>query len=130
VRRYQTTIGRHRGLVRTVVSFLVALAVGAGTNNQWQHWLLFLHGGRFNITDPLFHRDIGYYIFKLPFISFLVDWTQLALLVLLIVSAIGHYLNGGLRFSGPAPRVDPRTTAHLSAILAALALLRAVAYFY
>lgn len=130
VRRYQTTLGRHRVAVRTIVSLLVALAVGAGTNAQWQHWLLYLHGGQFGTTDPLFHRDIGYFVFKLPFISFLVNWLQLSLFVLLAVSAVAHYFNGGLRFSGPAPRVDPRTTAHLSAILAALALLRAVAYFY
>ncbi|MGH9291534.1 MAG: UPF0182 family protein, partial [Acidimicrobiales bacterium] len=130
VRRYQSSIGRHRLAVRLVVSLLVGLAVGAGTTGQWQHWLLFLHGGTFGFRDAQFHRDVGYYVFKLPFISFLVDWLTLALVVLGVVSAVDHYLNGGLRFSGPSPRVDPRTTAHLSAILAALALVRGLAYFY
>ena len=69
-------------------------------------------------------------MFKLPFLSFLVDWTLVALLVLLIITSIGHYLNGGLRFQGPSPRVDPRVTAHLSLILAVMALVRAAGYFY
>ena len=130
VRRYQTLIGSHRFAVRTVVSAALALAVGSGTGSQWQHWLLFLHGGNFGIRDRQFHKDIGYFVFKLPFLSFLVDWTQLALIVLAIVCVAAYYLNGGLRFTGPSPRVDPRATSHFSVIFACLALLRAAAYFY
>jgi len=130
VRRYQAAVGGHRFALRTVVSFVVAFAVGSGTASQWQNWLLFLHGGNFGVSDMQFHRDVGFFVFKLPFLSFLVDWTQVALIVLLIVCAGAYYLNAGLRFSGPSPRVDPRATAHLSVIFAALALLRAAAYFY
>ncbi|HXY43350.1 MAG TPA: UPF0182 family protein [Acidimicrobiales bacterium] len=130
VRRYQALVGRHRFGLRTVVSFFLALILGNGTTSQWQHWLLFLHGGTFGKADPVFHKDIGYFVFKLPFLSFLVDWTQVALIVLAIVCAAAYYMNGGLRFSGPSPRVDPRATAHFSAIFAVLALVRAAGYFY
>jgi uncharacterized membrane protein (UPF0182 family) len=130
VRRYQATIGRHRRTVRTVASVILALIVGSGAASQWQHWLLFLHGGSFGVRDPQFHKDVGYFVFKLPFLSFLVNWTQVALIVLLIVCVAAYYLNGGLRFSGASPRVDPRATSHFSVILAALALLRAAGYFY
>jgi hypothetical protein len=130
VRRYQATVDGHRFAVRTVVSLFLALIMGSGAGSQWQHWLLFLHGGSFGIKDPQFHKDIGYFVFKLPFLSFLVDWTQVALIVLAIVCVVAYYLNGGLRFSGASPRVDPRATSHFSVIFAALALLRAAGYFY
>jgi uncharacterized membrane protein (UPF0182 family) len=130
VRRYQTAVGTHRFAVRTIVSLVVAFAVGGGTGSQWQHWLLFLHGGNFGVRDPQFHKDVGYFVFKLPFLSFLVDWTQLALIVLAIVCVAAYYLNGGLRFTGPSPKVDPRATSHFSVIFAVLALLRAAAYLY
>jgi uncharacterized membrane protein (UPF0182 family) len=130
VRRYQATMGRHRVAVRTVVSVVVALAVGSSATGQWQNWLLFIHGRSFSSSDAEFHKNVGFFVFRLPFLSFLVDWTQLALIILLIVCVLAHYLNGGLRFSGPSPRVDPRTTAHLSVIFAAFALLRAAAYVY
>jgi uncharacterized protein len=130
VRRYQTLVGRHRFAVRTIVSLFFALIFGNGTTSQWQHWLLFLRGGSFDARDPLFHKNIAYFVFKLPFLSFLVDWTQVALIVLAIVCAAAYYMNGGLRFSGPSPRVDPRATAHFSIIFAALALVRAAGYFY
>jgi len=130
VRRYQQIVGRHTFAVRTVVSLIVALILGSGTSSQWQHWLLFRNGQSFGATDPQFHKPVGFYVFKLPFLSFLVDWTLVALLVLLIITSIGHYLNGGLRFQGPSPKVDPRVTAHLSLILAAMALVRAAGYYY
>jgi hypothetical protein len=123
-------VGRHRLAVRNVVSVLIALIVGSGTSSQWEHWLLFLHGGSFGVKDPEFHKDVGYFVFKLPFLSFLVDWTQVALVVLAIVCVAAYYMNGGLRFSGPSPRVDPRATSHFSVIFAALALVRAAGYFY
>ena len=37
-------------------------------------------------TDPLFHKDIGFYIFTLPFVSFVVTWTLVSLFVILIVT--------------------------------------------
>ena len=131
VRRYQQIVGRHTFALRTVVSLILALLVGASTSGQWQHWLLLRNAQSFGkLVDPQFHKPIGFYVFELPFLSFLVDWCLVALLVLLIVTAIGHYLNGGLRFQGPSPRVDPRVTAHLSLILAVMALVRSAGYFY
>jgi uncharacterized membrane protein (UPF0182 family) len=130
VRRYQGLVGRHTVLVRTVVSLILMLIVGSSASGQWQHWLTFRSGKSFGLTDPMFHRPVSFYVFKLPFLSFLVDWTLVALLVILIVTAGAHYLNGGLRFQGPSPRVDPRVTAHLSVIIGAMALVRAAGYFY
>lgn len=135
VRRYRASFGRYRVTVRTFVSLVLALIVGAGTSSQWQHWLLFVNGGSFPgsksvADDPQFHRNVGFYVFRLPFLSFLVDWSLVALLVLAIVTAVAHYLNGGLRFSGPSPRVDRHVISHISLILALMALVRAAGYFF
>ncbi|MGH9298058.1 MAG: UPF0182 family protein, partial [Acidimicrobiales bacterium] len=130
VRRYQATFGRYRVSVRTIVSLVLALAVGAGTNAQWQHWLLFIHSRKFGVRDPEFHKDVGYFVFRLPWLSFLVDWSLVALIVLLVVTLVAHYLNGGIRTSGPPPRVDSRAAAHISFLLALIALVRAAGYFF
>ena len=63
-------------------------------------------------------------MFKLPFLSFVVDWLFASLLIILIVTTVAHYLNGGIRVQPPAPRVTPQVKAHLSVLLAALALSR------
>ena len=130
VRRYQQIVAGHTFALRTVVSLILALILGVSTDGQWQHWLMFQSGKAFGTSDPQFHKAVGFYVFKLPFLSFLVDWTLVSLLLLLIVTSVSHYLNGGLRFQGPSPRVDPRVIAHLSVILAAMALVRSAGYFY
>ncbi|MGA8297028.1 MAG: UPF0182 family protein [Acidimicrobiales bacterium] len=129
VRRYQSTVGPYARLLRTVISFVIALILGAGASGQWQHWVLFENARPFNRLDPLFHRDASFFVFRLPFLSFLVDWIFTALVVVFIVTAVAYFLNGAIRFSRGA-RVEGRAVAHLSLILALLALERAWAYYY
>jgi uncharacterized protein len=131
VRRYQQAVGPHAAWVRTVVAAVMAFLVGSGAASQWQNWILFTHSQSFpHMTDPIFGRNDGYFVFKLPFLTFLVDWLMLSLVVILIITAISHYLNGSIRLQGTGRRVDPVAVAHLSLILGLLALVKAISYYY
>jgi uncharacterized membrane protein (UPF0182 family) len=130
VRRYQTVVGPHVFAVRTTVSALVAFAVGEGAAGEWQNWILFEHSEPFGYTDPIFHRDASFFVFRLPFLSFVVNWMLLALLVIFVVTVISHYLNGSIRLQGAGPRVDPIAVAHLSLVLGLAALVKAIGYYY
>ena len=68
-------------------------------------------------------------MFTLPFEQFLVHWALVALVVVLLVTVLSHYLNGGIRLQGPRPRVRPAVKAHISVILGLLALVKAVGYY-
>jgi len=82
---------------------LLALIAASGTVGEWNNWILFTHGVSFGAKDPQFHMDDGFFIFKLPFLSFLVSWFLVSLVVILIITAIFHYLNGGSGPSGSRP---------------------------
>ncbi len=128
VDRYQRSVGPYLGQLRFLVSALFALVAGLNTSTRWATWMLFLNGGDFGRRDPLFGRDAGFYVFRLPFWAYLVDWLFAALVFTFLLSLIAHYLNGALRSGGfgswgPAPKY------HVSLLLVALALLRAVAYW-
>jgi uncharacterized membrane protein (UPF0182 family) len=90
--------------------------------------LLFIHSKSFNLKDALFHKDLSFYVFTLPFLSFIVTWTLVSLFVILIITAAFHYLNGGIRATRVTPRVAPRVKAHLSVIGAGIALMKAAGY--
>ncbi|HEY1826408.1 MAG TPA: UPF0182 family protein [Acidimicrobiales bacterium] len=128
VRRYQQIVRPYSGRVYVVLSFLLALIAASGTIGEWQNWILFRHGGNFGIKDAQFHKDIGFYIFKLPFMSFVVDWTLAILIVILAISTVFHYLNGGIVPQRGLPRVRPAVKAHLSVLLALIALTKAAGY--
>lgn len=129
VQRYRQVVGEHTGKVRVGVAALFALLVGTGVSAQWQNWLLFKNSVDFGVDDPQFGRDIGYFVFKLPFLSFLVDWAFLAVMVIAVVTVVAHYLNGGIRLQAPMQRVTPQVKAHVSVLLAILALIKAVGYY-
>ncbi|MCU1485044.1 MAG: hypothetical protein JWN67_1790 [Actinomycetia bacterium] len=129
IERYHELIGHRTGLVRTAVSVVFALIAGAGVGGQWNAWILFTHAHDFGVKDAQFKTDVGFYVFKLPFLSFLVDWGFASIVIVLIVVAVAHYLNGGIRLQGAAQRVTPQVKAHLSVLLGLLAVIKAVGYW-
>ncbi|MGH9059439.1 MAG: UPF0182 family protein, partial [Acidimicrobiales bacterium] len=128
VQRYRGFVGRRPLLVRSVVSFVLALLAGTGASAEWNNWILFSHSTSFHATDPLFHRDVGFFVFRLPFLSFVVGWAFVALVVIAVVTAVAHYLNGGIRIQGPGQLVGPMVKGHLSLLLACIALVKAAGY--
>ncbi len=128
--RYHEVVDGHSRSIRTAASALFALVAAAGVSSQWESWLLFVNGKNFGIEDPQFHKDLGFYVFRLPFLSFLVSWAFAALVIVFIITVIAHYLNGGIRIQVTGrERVIPAVKVHLSAILAALALVKAADYW-
>ena len=129
IERYHELVGRRTGLVRIVVALLFAIIAGAGASGQWQEWLLFRNSVDFGVKDAQFGKDVGFYVFQLPFLNFLLGWIFAAFVIIFIVTAVAHYLNGGIRVQTPFQRVTPQVKAHLSVLLALLALTKAGLYY-
>ncbi len=128
--RYQQTVAPYSGRIRIVVSVIFALLAGATAAGEWQRWILFTHSQSFGVKDPQFGKDVGFYVFRLPFLTFVFDWLFAGLIIVLIITTIAHYLNGGIRFQAPFQRVTPQVKAHLSVVLALMALVKTVQYFF
>ena len=126
--RYDVLLVRRSGALRLVVSLVLALVAGGGTSSQWESWLLFRHPERFGWKDPLHGVDAGFYVFQLPFLSFVVDWLFASLVVTAVLVAGAHYLNGGIRRDGGSERVAPAVKLHLSILLFVVAIVRAAGY--
>ena len=128
VRRFQNAVRPYAGRIYAGIAVVTGFIAGLNASGQWQTWLLFVHRQSFGTTDPLYHKDVGFYIFTLPFFSFVVTWTLVSLFVILIVTSILHFFNGGIRTTRRSPRVAPRVKAHLSVIGAGIALMKALGY--
>ena len=100
-----------------------------GTAVWWEDILLYFNSTSFGTADPVFGRDISFYVFQLPLLRDLYAWGfQLMVLTTILVAAL-HYLNGGIRLrQGRAPQVSPGVKAHLSVLVAGLAILKAADY--
>lgn len=127
--RYHQIIDRRAGTVRALVALVFAVITGASMSSQWNEWILFTNGSDFGTADPIFNVDVGFYMFRLPFLVTLVDWLFAAFVIILLITAAAHYLNGGIRLQSPFERVTPQVKAHLSVLLALLALVKAADYW-
>src|SRR5205823_5453478 len=93
-------------------------------SGQWQTILTFLNQKPFNVQDPIWHKDVSFYVFTLPFYRFLWGWL-LGVVILMILVVAGLYASrAGLQnFLLPA-----RAIRHLSVLAAAFAALLAIHY--
>lgn len=128
LQRYDDLIRPRQRMVRFAVAVLFALIAGVGASGQWANYLLFWNGGSFGQRDPLHGQDIGFYVFRLPFLTYLVSWAFASLLIVVMVVAVSHYLAGGIRLQARVQRVTPEVKAHLSVLLGLLALTKAADY--
>ena len=75
IERYQQVAGPYTGRIRIGVSLFFALIAGhrrvvAVAAVDPVHALR----QSFGIKDPQFHKDIGFYVFQLPFLQFIAEW--------------------------------------------------------
>ncbi len=127
--RYYDLVGRRSGMIRLIAAGLFALIAGLGVSQQWRSWLLFTNRVNFGEKDPLHGLDIGFYVFQLPFLRFVASWLFAAFVIILIVTLVAHYLNGGIRVQTPAQRVTAAVKGHLSVLLGVLAMIKAGDYW-
>jgi len=106
------------------VVLLLALISAAAWSSSWQTVLLFINGGAFGVKDPNFGRDIGFYVFDLPFWRFVQGWGVAALVVIILLT-VGTYAAGALRWQ---LRLTAPVRAHLSTLGALLLVAIAAGY--
>ncbi|MGB8702828.1 MAG: UPF0182 family protein, partial [Thermosynechococcaceae cyanobacterium] len=110
-------------LLARAASILVALAAASMTASGWDVILKYLHRSPFGDRDPIFQRDISFWIFQLPFIEGIRGWLFGLLSVGLMLSLAVYTLKGSF-VSEPERRVgDQAIKTHLSLLLSGLVLL-------
>ena len=107
----------------------LSLFLGAGASQLWEQVLLFLNQQSFGVTDPVFQADVSRYIFGLPLYRLFVSWGfQLVIFTSLII-VLFFVATGALQLrQGRLPEVSSGAKAHLSVLLAFIAILKAFAY--
>jgi uncharacterized membrane protein (UPF0182 family) len=111
-------------LVLAGLALLLALVSAGAWSGSWQTILLFINGGDFGTVDPNFRRDIGFYVFDLPFWRFVQEWGIASLIAILLLT-LGAYAAGALRWQF---RLTAPVRAHLSVIGALLLVIIAAGY--
>ncbi|HEY0699299.1 MAG TPA: UPF0182 family protein, partial [Micromonospora sp.] len=126
--RYRMLLGPRTGTWIALLASVVGLFAGLSGQSRWGQWLLFRNGQEFGVKDPEFGTDIGFYVFQLPFWRYLLGLGFTAVVLSVIGSLAVHYIFGGVRLQGVGDRMTNAARAHLTTLVAAFVLLKAVAY--
>jgi uncharacterized membrane protein (UPF0182 family) len=111
-----------------VVAAVLSLLIGLAQAGNWEIFLKWLHAVPFGRADPVFHRDLGFYVFTLPVYGILRDW---GLLIIILSAAIGagiYWARGGIEMQQGAPRLSAAPVRHFSVLLALFFLVKAGDY--
>ena len=106
---------------------LLSLNFGLIAQGNWEVVLRFFNGQPFGITDPVFQREISFYVFSLPFLHSLRGWLLGVLIVTLLGSAGVYFVSYGvqrLRFDFTRP-----VLAHIGGLVIAVLGLFAWGYW-
>ena len=124
VERFHEFFGHRLRTFRIAVATVAGLLFAAPAVGHWQDWLMFRNSQRFGIADAQFGHDVGFYMFRLPFIAFVLDWLFAAVVFITLLVIATHVLSGGIIIQPPRPKVRRATKAHVAVLLAVLAVLK------
>ena len=115
-------------LLTVAVAVILGLLIAWGETGRWNLILRFIHQTSYGQNDPLFDKDIGFYLFSLPVyvaVKNLLLW--ILLLAALMAGAI-YFLDDDISLDPPAWSVSPSAIAHCSALLGLYFAVKAWSY--
>ena len=108
----------------------LALLFGLAAAGGWLDALQFLHRTPFGVSDPVFHRDVGYYVFTVPVVASAIAMLTALTTVALLAALVLYVLRRDVVLLGRRVTVEPSAQWHLAGLIALLFLLTALrAYF-
>jgi uncharacterized membrane protein (UPF0182 family) len=116
-------------LIVVALAVVFGLFIGFAQAGNWQTFLNWLYGVPFGSSDPLFSKDLGFYIFVLPTYGVVRDWGILMVFLAIFMAGGVYWARGAIDVESGTPRVSPTAVRHLSALLAVFFIVKTADYF-
>lgn len=127
---YRQRMGPAHRWLMIGLALLMTLQIIPTAMNWWQQWVLFLNGPNLGTKAPEVGFDLGFHLFRLPFLTIVGDWARRVLLLAAAFGFAGHVANGAIRLPGRGRRSARKAVAHLGALAAGFAALQALCYLF
>jgi uncharacterized protein len=115
-----------------VLIFIISLSVANLSAASWELFPQFLNATQFNRLDPIYKKDLGFYLFRLPLLDNLENRWLTLLIAGLVLSVLVYIFKGIIRFNWQWKNlvieeqwqklITKPIKIHLSLLLAAIAI--------
>src|SRR6202521_4146348 len=107
---------------------LLALLVAAAEAGNWGAFLQFFYHVPFGADDPLYNKDIGFYLFVLPTYIIIKNWMLLTLVLSAIFAGTIYWVQGDIEYNAHHRSMSPTVIAHGSVLAGLLFAVKAWSY--
>lgn len=112
-----------------LISLILGFLFSSVSSELWKIVLKFFNQTPFGNTDPIFGMDISFYVFSLPFYSFIKEMGMVLIVLTIIVVGIIYFIASGISsFSDVKVKLSNRAKSHITVLLSAFLLLKAWDY--
>ena len=114
-------------LLILAIALVLGLLVAFGETGKWDLILRFIYQAPYGRNDPLFDKDIGFYLFSLPVYVVVKNWLLWILLLATLMAGAIYFVHGDINLDPPRS-VSPAAIAHGSALLGLFFAIKAWSY--
>ncbi|MGH7783951.1 MAG: UPF0182 family protein, partial [Candidatus Binatia bacterium] len=105
-------------LLVIAVAVLIGVFIGFAQTGNWDTVLKWLYAAPFGRSDPIFGRDLGFYVFSLPVYDLIQDWALLIIFLSAAMAVLIYFARGSITYQQTGfPTVSSAALRHLSALL-------------
>ncbi|MDA0987548.1 MAG: UPF0182 family protein [Chloroflexi bacterium] len=109
--------------------FTLAIIFGSVISGQWETLLRFISDVPFNTEDPVFHKDVSFYVFTLPMLNLVQGWLLGTIITAMFVTSFIYLINISMRGINLAQAITAPLISHASVLLGLLLLLITWSYW-
>ncbi len=115
------------------VSILIAAVIGVfgglWGSSLWNQGLVFFNAATTGTKDPILGKDVGFYLFQLPFYESLSGYAGFMIFLALLLAILGYGIKGGFSVINNRISMSPAVQKHIG-ILAGLFFFQIAFGFY
>jgi uncharacterized membrane protein (UPF0182 family) len=112
-----------------LVCAVLALFAGNWGATKWEEVLLFINRLDVGTVDPVIGKDIGFYLFTLPFLEILKGFGGFTLFATVVMTVAVYFVRGGVELTDKEAAIDEKVRRHLAVLVLFFACLSAAGFY-
>ena len=112
------------------IALVMAFLLAAAASGAWLPILQFLERTPFGVADPIFGRDVGYYVFTLPVIAAALGFLVGLIFLSLLITVPLYLLRRDVLVVRRRVTIEPSAQLHLAVLITLLLLATAARIFF
>ncbi|MEW6067736.1 MAG: UPF0182 family protein [Nitrospirota bacterium] len=122
-------LGKHIKPLTILAGIIFSFFAGVWGVSQWREILMFQNRMNAGLSDPIFGKDIGFFLFELPLLGYIKDYISLIILITLFIISFSYFLRGGVSLRERNIFIDKKVKIH-AGILGGLFIFNIAFGFY